>query len=63
LAGQVIQNAVRFVPNYLKHDAPDGTCFEGPAYWGYANSYLSLLLSVLNANFDQDFQYYQIRYS
>lgn len=54
-AGEIIQNAIQNVPNCLKHYAPDGICYEGPAYWGYTNIYLSLLLSVLNDNFNQDF--------
>lgn len=55
LAIKVVHKAVEFVPNYLKEFAPDGVCFEGPAYWGYANIYLSLLLSTLETNFNQSF--------
>lgn len=54
-ANIIVSNAVKFIPNYLKHFAPDGVCFEGPAYWGYTNIYLTLLLSVLNNNFGHDF--------
>lgn len=54
LTEQIIQNAVRYIPNCLKHFAPDGVCYEGPAYWGYTNIYLSVLLSALNMNFDND---------
>ena len=54
-AGIVVQNAVRFVPNCMKHFAPDGVCYEGPGYWGYTNMYLSLLLKALNDNFGHDF--------
>lgn len=55
VANDIVKNAIHFIPNYLKHFAPDGVCFEGPAYWGYTNTYLSLLLSALNTNFGQDF--------
>ncbi|WP_181182341.1 heparinase II/III domain-containing protein [Sphingobacterium lumbrici] len=55
LAHHIVEKAVTFIPNYLKHFAPDGVCFEGPAYWGYSNSYLSVLLSVLRSNFGQYF--------
>ena len=55
LAEEIIRNAVKFVPNYLRSFAPDGVCYEGPAYWEYANSYLALMLSVLNDNLGQDF--------
>lgn len=55
LASTVVENAVFYMPNALKHFGPDGICFEGPSYWGYSTSYLSLVLSSLNMNFGQDF--------
>lgn len=55
LAKHIISEAVRYIPNCLKHFAPDGVCYEGPAYWGYTNMYLSLLLKALNDNFGGDF--------
>lgn len=55
LAKHIIGEAVRYIPNCLKHFAPDGVCYEGPAYWGYTNMYLSLLLKVLNDNLGEDF--------
>lgn len=54
-ADQIIEHAVKYVPNCLKHLAPDGVCYEGPAYWGYTNMYLSLLLTTLNGNLGHDF--------
>ena len=41
-AETIIKNAVKYVPNCMKHFAPDGVCYEGPGYWGYTNIYLSL---------------------
>lgn len=55
LARHIIGEAVKYVPNCLKHLAPDGVCYEGPAYWGYTNMYLSLLLKALNDNLGEDF--------
>jgi hypothetical protein len=55
LAKHIIGEAVRYIPNCLKHFASDGVCYEGPAYWGYTNMYLSLLLKALNDNFGGDF--------
>jgi hypothetical protein len=55
LAEQIIQNAVKYIPNCIRHYAPDGVCYEGPAYWGYTNIYLSMLLKSLNDNFGEDF--------
>ena len=55
LTRHIIGQAVKYIPNCLKHFAPDGVCYEGPAYWGYTNMYLSLLLKALNDNLGQDF--------
>lgn len=54
MAQHIMGEAVKYVPNCLKHFAPDGVCYEGPAYWGYTNMYLSLLLKALNDNCGQD---------
>lgn len=55
LTRHIIGQAVKYIPNCLKHFAPDGVCYEGPAYWGYTNMYLSHLLKALNDNLGQDF--------
>jgi hypothetical protein len=55
LCRQVVENAVKYVPNCLNHFAPDGVCYEGPSYWAYTNLYLSMLLKALDDNFDRDF--------
>jgi len=55
LCGEIIQNALKYLPNCLDHFAPDGVCYEGPGYWSYTNMYLSFLMKVLNDNFGQDF--------
>jgi hypothetical protein len=55
LCRQIVENAVKYVPNCIDHYAPDGVCYEGPAYWDYANIYLSLLLKSLDDNFGNDF--------
>lgn len=54
-ATHILKNAVKYIPNCLKHFAPDGVCYEGPAYWGYTNIYLALFLKTLNDNFRTDF--------
>lgn len=56
LAEKIISYSARFVPNCLKHYAPDGVCYEGPGYWNYTNIYLSLLLKSLNDNIGHDFE-------
>ena len=55
VAENIINNAVKFVPNCLKHFAPDGVCYEGPGYWEYTNDYLALLLKSLQDNFNTDY--------
>ena len=49
-ADSILRNAARYMPNCLKHFAPDGVCYESPAYWGYTNSYLALYLKAVNDN-------------
>ncbi len=46
----ILDNAARFIPNCLKFFAPDGVCFEGPAYWGYTNRYLTMYLKAVMDN-------------
>ena len=49
-ADSILRNAARYMPNCLKHFAPDGVCYESPAYWGYTSSYLALYLKAMNDN-------------
>lgn len=46
----ILDNAAKYMPNCLKHFAPDGVCYEGPAYWGYTVTYLSLYLKAVADN-------------
>lgn len=46
----ILKNAARYMPNCLKHFAPDGVCYESPAYWGYTASYLALYLKAVTDN-------------
>lgn len=46
----ILKNAARYMPNCLKMFAPDGVCYEGPAYWGYTNRYLSMYLKAVTDN-------------
>lgn len=46
----ILQNAAKYLPNCLKHFAPDGVCYESPCYWGYTTSYLSLYLKAVTDN-------------
>lgn len=49
-AETILKNAALYMPNCLKHFAPDGVCYEGPAYWGYTTSYLSVYLKAVMDN-------------
>ena len=50
----IIEESAKYLPNCLRHFAPDGVCYEGPAYWGYTVSYLSLYLKALADNYNDD---------
>ena len=47
---EVLEGSARYMPRCLHHFAPDGVCYEGPAYWGYTAGYLSLYLKAVADN-------------
>lgn len=49
-AEAILENAAKYMPNCLKLFAPDGVCYEGPAYWGYTNRYLAMYLKAVMDN-------------
>ena len=54
-AKRIIQNAVQYTPNNIKHFAPNGVYYEGPSYWNYTVTYLMLLIDNLQRNLNTDF--------
>ncbi|WP_055097604.1 heparinase II/III family protein [Gabonia massiliensis] len=50
LADTIITNSVKYMPNCLRFFAPDGICYEGPAYWAYTNVYLSMMMKAMDDN-------------
>jgi hypothetical protein len=55
LAAQVLQEALRSLPQALATLAPDGGGCEGPLYWGYATFYTTLFLAGLGTSLGRDF--------
>ena len=55
LAAKVLQEALRSLPRALAKFAPDGGCYEGPLYWGYATFYTTLFLAGLETALGRDF--------
>jgi len=55
LAESIVKNATKYIPNCMKHFAPDGVCYEGPGYWEYTNIYLAIFLKAMNDNFGTDY--------
>jgi hypothetical protein len=55
LATQVLQEALRSLPLALAKFAPDGACYEGPLYWGYATFYHTLFLAGLETSLGSGF--------
>jgi hypothetical protein len=47
LAAAALQGACRSLPPALAKFAPDGGCYEGPLYWGFATYYHTLFLAAL----------------
>lgn len=55
LKSKIIYHALKNLIPTLELYEPDGVWFEGPAYWGYANSYLAMTLSSLQLALEHDF--------
>ncbi|MBI4796843.1 MAG: heparinase II/III family protein, partial [Deltaproteobacteria bacterium] len=55
LAAAVLQEALRSLPRAMGKFAPDGGCYEGPAYWGYATFYNTLFLAALETAVGRNF--------
>lgn len=55
LKNNVIYHAIKNLIPTLNLYQPDGVWYEGPAYWGYANSYLAITMSSLNSALEHDF--------
>ena len=55
LKNNVIYQAIKNLIPTLNLYQPDGVWYEGPAYWGYANSYLAMTMSSLNSALEHDF--------
>ncbi|MCG8308434.1 MAG: DUF4962 domain-containing protein [Cytophagales bacterium] len=55
LKNNVIYHAIKNLIPTLSLYEPDGVWYEGPAYWGYANSYLAMTMSSLLTALEHDF--------
>ena len=55
LNSKIIYHALKNLIPTLELYEPDGVWYEGPAYWGYANSYLAMTLSSLELALEHDF--------
>ena len=47
LAEQVLQRAIRYLPNAAESYAPDGAFLEGPMYWDYGTTFHVILAAAL----------------
>ena len=55
LAGEALREALHSLPQAMARFAPDGGCYEGPLYWGYATFYNTLFIAALETAMGQDF--------
>lgn len=55
LAAQVLSQAVENIPLALAPYSPTGVYPEGPSYWFYATSYLTLAIQAFETSLDTDF--------
>jgi hypothetical protein len=54
-ARRIVPRAVEFMPNALKHYAPDGAWGEGVSYWAYATRYTAYGLGAMHTALGTDF--------
>ncbi len=55
LASGILRQAVEKIPLALEPYAPDGIYPEGPSYWFYATTYLTVAISAYESALDTDF--------
>ena len=55
IASYILNRAVEKIPNGLIPYAPDGVYPEGPSYWMYATSYLTMIISSFESTLHTDF--------
>jgi len=56
LKNNIIYHAIKNLIPTLNLYEPDGVWYEGPSYWGYANSYLAMTISSLQTALEHDFR-------
>lgn len=55
LKDNIVYHSIKNLIPTLNTYQPDGVCYEGPAYWDYANSYLAMTISSLMTALEHDF--------
>jgi hypothetical protein len=55
LAAETLRQALHSLPDAMAKFAPDGGCYEGPLYWGYATYYATLFIAALETAAGCDF--------
>jgi hypothetical protein len=55
VSGEVLQNAVKYLPNTLNNYNPDGAWYEGPWYWDYGTTYSAYFISSLDSALGTDY--------
>lgn len=54
-SGQVLANAIKYLPTMLNKYAPNGAWYEGPTYWDYGTTYLAYFISSLDSSLGTDY--------
>jgi hypothetical protein len=55
ISGQVLENAIKYLPRTLTNYAPDGGWYEGPGYWDYGTTYCGYFISSLDSALNTDY--------
>ncbi|MCB2295313.1 heparinase II/III family protein [Clostridium algoriphilum] len=55
ISGEILEAAIKSLPNMLKKYYPDGGWYEGTAYWVYGTTYTAYLIASLDSSLGTDF--------
>ncbi|WP_291100567.1 MULTISPECIES: heparinase II/III domain-containing protein [unclassified Flavobacterium] len=55
LARQIVERAIKYIPNHGAVYAPDGTYAEGTAYWSYGTTFQVVMIEALRSVFGSSF--------
>lgn len=54
-SGQILENAIKYLPRMMNNYSPDGGWYEGTNYWDYGTTYCAYFISSLDSALGTDY--------